>query len=170
MSRFFPPLYALHEIIHAFDGGIVMPDCQCQHCGQPLEIGHNCNGLPFESAPHQNSIPAIGARKEILHRKGFHQTSCSGDVYYDHPMYGRVCIYPGGAFRTVFVKTELPLDEYLESLNDSSYTVIEDQASYTARCNVCEQIGNPFPIDISPFPHKANCSQGKAVNETPSVK
>jgi len=137
---------------------------RCEHCGQPLEVGHNCNGVPFVSAPPQNSIPAIGNRKEILRQKGFYEVSGKGDVYYDHPMYGRVCIYPGGAIKILFVETELPVDKYLESLKDSGYTVTEDAATstYTARCNVCRRVGNPFPVELSPFPHEASCPQGES--------
>ncbi len=138
-----------------------MADYQCEHCGQPLEVGHNCNGVPFMAASPQNSIQAIGSRKEVLRQKGFYEAHNLGGVYYDHPMYGRVCIYPGGAIKILFAKTNLPLDKYLESLHDSSYTVIEDANSYTARCGVCGAVGNPFPVELGPpFPHKANCSQG----------
>jgi hypothetical protein len=94
-----------------------MPDYQCEHCGQPLEIGHNCIGVPFVYAPPQKSILATGNRKEILRQKGFYEISDNLDgVYYDHPRYGRICIYPGGVIKVLFTKTELPVDEYLESL------------------------------------------------------
>jgi hypothetical protein len=137
---------------------------QCEHCGQPLAVGHNCNGVPFVPAPSRNSIPATGNRKEILRQKGFYEVSDKGDVYYDHPVCGRVCIYPGGAVKILFVETGLPVDKYLESLNDSSYTVIEDADTYTARCGVCGEEGNPFPVELGPpFPHKANCPQGKSI-------
>ena len=137
-----------------------MTGYQCEYCGQPLDIGHNCNGVPFVATPPQKSIRAIGIRKDILRQKGFHETSNNaGDAYYDHPMYGRVCIYPAGAFRIVFTKTDLPLDEYLNSLDDSSYTVVEDVLTYTARCGNCEATGNPFPLEGGQFPHKSNCTQ-----------
>jgi hypothetical protein len=140
-----------------------MPHYQCEHCGQPLEVGHNCNGAPFVSAPPQNSIPAIGARKEILHRKGFHQTSYPGDVYYDHPMYGRVCIYPGGAIKVLFAKTELPVDKYLESLDDSSYAVdattqllIQRVAVFAEKLEIHFQSNSAHHSLTRPTAHKEN--------------
>ncbi|MGB2836139.1 MAG: hypothetical protein WBC30_10965 [Candidatus Sulfotelmatobacter sp.] len=139
-----------------------LPDYQCEHCGQPLGLEHNCNGVPFVPASPQKSIPATGSRKDILRQKGFHETSdVLGDVYYDHPIHGRVCIYPGGVFRTVFTKTTLSLDKYLKSLDDSSYAVIEDAATYTARCRICDATGNPFPLEGSRFPHEPSCPYGK---------
>jgi hypothetical protein len=146
--------------------GNVMPDDQCQHCGQTLKIGHNCDGKPFVFTSPSNSIQATGARKETLERKGFHETSNVDGVYYYHPTYGLVFIYPGGVFRTGCVKTALPLDAYLESLPDSSYTEIQEiqefgQLPHKTRCDACGGVGPLFPDEHDPFLHKPNCPQGE---------
>jgi len=134
---------------------------QCQHCGEQLKIGHNCNGLPFVSVSPQNSVPAVGARLEILGRKGFRQTSNQDGPYYYHPMYGLVAIYPGGAFRIACAKTALPLDAHLESLMDSGYTEVQEfgQTPYQTRCDACGGVGRLFPNQRDPFPHEPNCPQ-----------
>ena len=117
---------------------------------------------PFMAASPQIGIQVIGSRKEVLRQKGFYEAHNLGGVDHDHPMYGRVCIYPGGAIKqTLPRRRTCHWYKYLESLHDSSYTVIEDANSYTARCGVCGAVGNPFPVELGPpFPHKANCSQG----------
>src|SRR6266481_5356298 len=131
-----------------------MTDYQCQKCGQPLEIGHNCDGRPFESGPARNSVPAVGIREDMLRKKGFHQDASDCGVYYRHPMHGVIAIYPGGSFGTSYVKTSLPLDAYLESLPDSSYTdILADGASgppLESRCDVCDSTGPLFPNQHSP--------------------
>jgi len=78
-------------------------------------------------------------------------------------MYGIVAIYPGGSFRTAYVKTELALDAYLESLPDSSYTDIKEFGfadPHEARCDACGGTGPLFPDEHNPFLHKAGCPQG----------
>jgi hypothetical protein len=129
---------------------------QCQHCGQPAEEGHNCDGTPFQSGPVQLSIAAIGSHRELLHKKGFHEESNIDGVFYRHPMHGIVAIYEGGTFRTAFSKTDLGVDAYLESLADSSYTDIGSQP-YETGCDVCGGIGPLFPDEHAPFGHKENC-------------
>jgi hypothetical protein len=133
-----------------------MTDWQCQHCGQPVADGHNCDGTPFESGPAQNSVPATGTRKEILQRKGFSETFNVDGVFYRHPMHGIIAIYPGGAFRTAYVKTALALDAYLDSLPDSSYTDIGHDP-YQASCDSCGGVGPIFPDEHYPFRHEDSC-------------
>lgn len=139
-----------------------MTDYQCQHCGQPLEVGHNCDGKPFAFASPSNSIQATGTRKDTLERKGFRETSNVDGVFYRHPMYGVVVIQPGGAFRTAYAETTLALDAYLESLPDSSYTDIQGfgfEEPSEARCDPCGGTGPLFPDERTPFLHKAGCPQ-----------
>jgi hypothetical protein len=129
-----------------------------------LEVGHNCDGKPFAAISQSNSIQATGARKETLERKGFHEESNIDGVYYRHPMYGIVAIYPGGSFRTAFVSTALALDDYLESLPDSSYTDIYEFGcgeAHEARCDACNGTGPLFPDKRVPFHHAATCQQAK---------
>jgi len=133
-----------------------MTDYQCQKCGQPLEIGHNCDGRPFKSGPVLTSVPAVGTRKELLHKNGFHEESNIDGVYYRHPMHGIVAIYPGGTFRTAYAKTDLAINAYLESLPDSSYTDTETD-TYETRCDTCGGVGPMLPDEHFPFRHKAGC-------------
>jgi hypothetical protein len=138
-----------------------MSDYQCQHCGQLIEAGHNCDGKPFVFSPSpQKSIQATSTRKELLERKGFHEDGNLDGVFYRHPMYGLVAVYPGGAFRTAYVETTLALDAYLESLLDSSYTDI-GPAPYETRCDACKGVGSLFPDAHFRFPHKDGCLQAK---------
>lgn len=138
------------------------PIYQCQYCGRPLEVGHNCNGVPFVSAAPQNSVATIGLQRELLTKKGFRETSNQDGIFYYHPDYGIVRVYPGGPFVTGYRKTTLSLNAYLESLNDSSFTEIDsfDEAPYQTRCDACGEIGPLFP-SLGPFPHKGSCPQSK---------
>jgi hypothetical protein len=133
-----------------------MSDYQCQHCGKQAELGHNCTGIPFKPGPAFNSILGTGVLQEALKKKGFHEDSNVDGVFYRHPMYGLIAIYPGGTFRTAYAETNLGLDAYVDSLADSSYTDIDP---YQTRCNACDEIGYFFPDENSPFPHKVGCPQ-----------
>jgi hypothetical protein len=135
---------------------------QCQHCGNPAEVGHNCNGVPFVSVAPQNSIAVTGPQRELLAEKGFCETSNQNGIFYYHPDYGVVSIYAGGTFRTGYRRTPLPLNAYLESLNDSSFTEVDsfDGLPYQTRCDACKEIGPLFP-STGPFPHKQYCPQSK---------
>jgi hypothetical protein len=136
-----------------------MPDYQCLHCGKPAELGHNCTGMPFRIGPALNSIAAAGVRQEVLKRKGFHEDSNVDGVFYRHPMYGLIAMYPGGTYRTAYAETDLGLDAYLQSLADSSYTDIGSPEPYQTRCDACGEIGSFFPLENFPFPHKIDCPQ-----------
>jgi len=116
--------------------------------------------MPFQLGPRLNSIPASDLRKELLEKKGFHETSNVDGPFYRHPMWGIVAIYPGGTFATAYAKTDLPLDAYLNSLPDSSYTDIGPDP-YEARCDTCGGIGPIFPDDYFVFRHKAECPHKK---------
>src|SRR5580704_7004323 len=129
---------------------------QCEHCGQPAEEGHNCNGRPFTSILPRIPIAAVGPRKEILKKKGFHEESNIDGVYYRHPIHGIVAIYQGGTFRTAYKKTDSAIDAYLESLPDSSYTDLAPGSDET-RCDACGGVGPLFPDEHFPFRHKSNC-------------
>ncbi len=136
---------------------------QCQRCGQHVAEGPNCDGRPFVVGGPQNSIVATGSRKELLDRKGFRQTSNpNGDFYY-HPMYGVVCIYPGGGFAIGYRETTLALDAYLDSLSDSSYSELTsvDEPPWQTRCGICGGVGPLFPDEHNPFPHKISCPQAR---------
>jgi hypothetical protein len=140
-----------------------MPTYQCQHCGQPLEVGHNCDGKPFAVISTSNSISAIGVRQERLQNKGFHEDSYIDGAFYRHPMYGKIFIYPGGAFCTSR-KTDLPLDAYIESLPDSSYTDLREfgfEIPHGARCDACGETGPLFPDEHDQFRHAVTCQQAK---------
>ncbi len=69
---------------------------------------------------------------------------------------------PGGTFRTAYVKTNLSLDDYLESLLDSRYADIPEggMPAYRTRCDACGEVGPLFPDEHDPFRHKTGCPQG----------
>jgi hypothetical protein len=135
-------------------------DYQCQHCGELIEEGHNCNGAPFRSTAPRPSVAAEGPRRELLRAKGFHEASNLDGVFYYHPMYGVVAIYPGGAFKTACVKTQFALDDYLGSLDDSNYTEIRELEELRGvRCDSCGQVGAILPDKYSPFSHEITCKQ-----------
>jgi hypothetical protein len=84
-------------------------------------------------------------------------------------MYGVIAIYPGGSFRTAYVKTDLALDAYLESLPDSSYTEIREpgfEAPHEMCCDGCGGTGPLFPDEHNPFLHKPGCPQGNLLTKS----
>jgi hypothetical protein len=136
----------------------LVQNLQCQDCGKPAVVGHNCMGRSFTLSAMQSSIPVSGARKALLERKGFHEDSVPRGDFYRHPIYGQILIYPGRTFLIEFgPKTDLALDTYLESLPDSSYTDLGPRPHYETSCDTCKATGPVIPNDHSRFAHKSDC-------------
>lgn len=136
---------------------------QCQHCGKPAVEGHNCNGIPFRATASILSTLDEN-RADILYRKGFRVLSNADGPYYYHPMLGTLAVYPGGSFKTAYIKISGSLENYLESLPDASYTPIEPTGGIgdyeKTCCDECRAVGWLL-FGIEPFPHEPHCSQAR---------
>ncbi len=138
----------------------------CQACGSVIDGEHICEGTTIVVTDLEvDSIAATGTQRETLHRKGFHESfGPYGVHYYHHPMHGLLFLYPGMFSGTVNAGGK-PLEEFLNSLPDSSYTDIggEEEPPHLTRCDVYGEVGTLLPDENHPFPHKLECPQRVSV-------